>query len=50
MLARRRQGGRMNAARRAQAILADPAAEWAAIEKEPGDPAYVLSRYVTVWR
>ena len=38
----------MNAARRAQAILADPVREWAAIESEPGDPAYVLSRYVTV--
>jgi len=29
-------------------MLADPAAEWAAIAGEPGDPAYVLSRYVTV--
>jgi hypothetical protein len=38
----------MNAHARAQAILVDPAAEWAAIESEPGDPAYVLSRYVTV--
>jgi hypothetical protein len=38
----------MNAARRARAILADPIREWAAIENEPGDPAYVLSRYVTV--
>jgi hypothetical protein len=38
----------MNAARRARAILADPVGEWAAIESEPGDPAYVLSRYVTV--
>ena len=38
----------MNAARRARAILADPVREWAAIESEPGDPAYVLSRYVTV--
>lgn len=38
----------MNAHRRAQAMLADPAAEWAAIESEPGDPAYVLSRYVAV--
>ena len=33
---------------RAQAILVDPVREWAAIENEPGDPAYVLSRYVTV--
>jgi hypothetical protein len=38
----------MNAHARAQAIVVDPAAEWAAIESEPGDPAYVLSRYVTV--
>jgi hypothetical protein len=38
----------MNAARRARAILADPVGEWAAIESESGDPAYVLSRYVTV--
>ncbi|MGB6568826.1 MAG: hypothetical protein WBF02_16130, partial [Xanthobacteraceae bacterium] len=38
----------MNVARRARAILADPVAEWAAIASEPGDPAYVLSRYVTV--
>jgi hypothetical protein len=38
----------MNVARRARAILADPVREWAAIESEPGDPAYVLSRYVTV--
>jgi len=38
----------MNAARRARAILVDPVREWAAIESEPGDPAYVLSRYVTV--
>ncbi len=38
----------MNMARRARAILADPVGEWAAIENEPGDPAYVLSRYVTV--
>ena len=38
----------MNVARRAQAILADPFREWAAIDKEPGDPVYVLSRYVAV--
>jgi hypothetical protein len=36
----------MNAARRAKAILVDPSAEWAAIAREPGDPAYLLSRYV----
>ena len=28
--------------------MLDPAAEWAAIENEPGDPAYVLTRYVAV--
>jgi len=38
----------MNAARRAKAILVDPVREWETIESEPGDPAYVLSRYVTV--
>ncbi len=38
----------MNAARRARAILVDPVGEWAAIASEPGDPAYVLSRYVAV--
>ena len=38
----------MNAVRRAQAILTDPLREWAAIEREPGDPAYVLARYVAV--
>jgi len=36
----------MNAARRAKAILLDPAAEWARIEQETGDPAFVLSQYV----
>jgi hypothetical protein len=38
----------MNAALRAKAILIDPLNEWAAIERESGDPAYVLSHYV-VW-
>lgn len=38
----------MNVHWRAQAMLADPAAEWAAIAAEPGDAAYVLNRYVTV--
>jgi hypothetical protein len=36
----------MKALRRIIAILADPGAEWAAIDKEPGDAAYLLSRYV----
>ncbi len=38
----------MKVARRARAILADPAREWALIESEPDDPAYILSRYVVV--
>ena len=38
----------MNAALRAKAMLADPSAEWARIERESGDPAYLLSRYVAV--
>jgi len=38
----------MNAARRATAMLVDPAAAWATIERESGDPAYLLSRYVAV--
>ena len=32
--------------RRATAMLFDPAREWAHIEQESGDPAFVLSRYV----
>jgi hypothetical protein len=36
----------MNALRRIIAILADPAGEWVVIEKESGDAAYLLSRYV----
>jgi hypothetical protein len=36
----------MNALRRIIAILADPVAEWAVIDKEPADAAYLLSRYV----
>jgi hypothetical protein len=38
----------MNVARRAKAMLVDPSAEWTRIEQEPGDPAFVLTRYVTV--
>jgi Yip1 domain len=38
----------MNPALRAKAMLVDPLAEWARIEKESGDPAYLLSRYVAV--
>jgi len=38
----------MNAFVRAKAILVDPAAAWLGIEKEIGDPAYLLSRYVAV--
>ena len=38
----------MKAVWRAKAMLLDPAAEWLAIERESGDPAYLLSRYVAV--
>jgi hypothetical protein len=38
----------MNAAARVRAILFDPVAAWAVIEKDVGDPAYVLSRYVAL--
>jgi hypothetical protein len=38
----------MNAFARATAILVDPAAAWGGIEKDTGDPAYLLSRYVAV--
>jgi Yip1 domain len=36
----------MSPARRITAMLSDPAAEWAKIETETGDPAFVLSHYV----
>jgi hypothetical protein len=38
----------MNPALRAKAMLLDPSAEWTVIERESGDPAYLLSRYVVV--
>ena len=38
----------MNAVLRAKAMLVDPLVEWAAIEQEAGDPAYVLSHYVVL--
>ncbi|MGB5184651.1 MAG: Yip1 family protein [Xanthobacteraceae bacterium] len=38
----------MNAFVRAKAILVDPGAAWRGIEKDIGDPAYLLSRYVAV--
>jgi hypothetical protein len=38
----------MNPAMRAKAMLADPSAEWARIERESGDPAFLLSRYVAI--
>ena len=38
----------MNAVLRAKAILVDPLAEWARIEQESGDPAYLMSRYVAL--
>jgi hypothetical protein len=37
----------MNASARVKAILFDPLAEWLRIEQETGDPAFVLSHYVT---
>jgi hypothetical protein len=36
----------MKAARCAKAMLFDPAAAWVEIERESGDPAFVLSQYV----
>jgi hypothetical protein len=36
----------MNPVSRATAMLVNPAAAWAAIQQESGDPAYLLSRYV----
>jgi hypothetical protein len=38
----------MNAALRAQALLIDPTAEWAKIETEPSDAAYLLTAYVAL--
>ena len=38
----------MNVAQRAKAMLFDPLAEWARVEQESDDPAYLLSRYVAV--
>ena len=38
----------MNAAARVRAILFDPVVAWAVIEKDVGDPVYVLSRYVAL--
>jgi len=38
----------MNPLLRAAAILIDPPVEWARIEHDSGDPAYLLSRYVAV--
>ena len=38
----------MNAVARAKAILVDPAIAWQGIEKDIGDPAFLLSRYVAV--
>jgi hypothetical protein len=38
----------MNVALRAKAMLVDPLREWARIEQEAGDPAFLLSRYVAV--
>jgi Yip1 domain len=36
----------MNVARRAIAVLTDPAGAWTAIEKDPAGPLYLMTRYV----
>ena len=38
----------MDVVARARAMLVSPAAEWPAIEREPGDPAYLFANYVAV--
>jgi hypothetical protein len=38
----------MTAVGRTKAILFEPSAAWASIEKDAGDPAYILSRYVAL--
>jgi hypothetical protein len=38
----------MNTVLRAKALLVDPASEWTRIERETGDSAYLLSRYVVL--
>ena len=38
----------MNAAVRAQAMLADPSTAWAKIEAEPGDAVYVMTNYAAL--
>jgi hypothetical protein len=38
----------MTAVGRTKTILFEPAAAWASIEKDAGDPAYILSRYVAL--
>ena len=38
----------MNVVGRAKAMLTDPLHEWERIEREAGDPAFLLSRYVAV--
>jgi Yip1 domain len=38
----------MNPAMRAKAMLADPFTEWTRIERESGDPVYLVSRYVAI--
>ena len=38
----------MNPVLRAKAMVFDPFAEWLLIERESGDPAFLLSRYVAV--
>jgi hypothetical protein len=38
----------MNPAMRAKAMLSDPFTEWTRIERESGDPVYLVSRYVAI--
>jgi hypothetical protein len=38
----------MNPAMRAKAMLTDPFTEWTRIERESGDPVYLVSRYVAI--
>ena len=38
----------MNAVLRGIAVLTDPVNEWARVEQEPGDAAYLLTRYVAL--
>src|SRR5436189_2806275 len=43
-----RHEGKMDVVARVRAMLVSPAAEWPAIEREPGDPAYLFANYVAI--